>query len=172
MITMADMYKPRHGECYQMSSHFIQCNTNGTNSTTFKNPPDLFCTLSGWRSTRRLHTVRSGHWWCHDPGYLGPGKISSHFWFSWAAHNSLCRCWPCVWPWVLSLLPIDLPLGRQWGQWRGKEGSSQNRLVVLKEKICHSDFIISHFRLFLTSQTLLTHIRSSSKLDFQDSVRS
>lgn len=33
----------------------------------------LHC-LSGWRSTRRLHSVWPGNWWCHAPGYLGPGK--------------------------------------------------------------------------------------------------
>lgn len=33
--------------------------------------------LSGRRSTRGLHSVRPGHWWCHAPGYLGPGKTSS-----------------------------------------------------------------------------------------------
>lgn len=36
----------------------------------------LHC-LSGWRSTRRLYSVRPGHWWCHAPGYLGPGEMSS-----------------------------------------------------------------------------------------------
>lgn len=37
----------------------------------------LFLLHSGWRSTRRLHSVWLGHWWCHAPGHLGPGTISS-----------------------------------------------------------------------------------------------
>lgn len=32
--------------------------------------------FSGWRSTRRLHSVWSCHWWRHDPGYHGRGTIS------------------------------------------------------------------------------------------------
>lgn len=36
----------------------------------------LFC-VSGRRSPWRLHAVWLGHWWCHAPGYLGPGKLSS-----------------------------------------------------------------------------------------------
>lgn len=38
--------------------------------------PPLLC-VSGRRSTRRLHAVWLGHWWCHASGYLGPGKLSS-----------------------------------------------------------------------------------------------
>lgn len=43
----------------------------------WRNLSSLLLCVSGRRSPRRLHTVWLGHWWCHAPGYLGTGKLSS-----------------------------------------------------------------------------------------------
>lgn len=81
-----------------------------------------FIVLSGWASARGLLSVRFGHWWCHAPWYLGPGKVFS---------SLTLGLEPPSWRVTYSAhFPADLHLGWQWSQWSREEGCSKNRFVL------------------------------------------